>query len=229
MSENITLESVRAYVAKNPDVLETLILDLEDQPKGAISLMERKQQLLTQKLSEAEAQIQSFVDISRQNQRLFQLCHALIRTLIKPQAFAEAAEGIKTVFEQTLSSTAYHLFIFKTPENPAAVPVGSSFITRDFLSEKLGSLISFEQPVLGVIRPEEAEILFPEQPTSIASCAIVPLITDAPIGVLTLGSQEANNFSRDQDTLFISFIGDLLASLLDYQYFPGQMLEEQSV
>jgi uncharacterized protein YigA (DUF484 family) len=153
----------------------------------------------------------------------------LIRTLIKPQAFAEAAEGIKTVFEQSLSSTAYHLFIFKTPENPAAVPVGSSFITRDFLSEKLGSLVSFEQPVLGVIRPEEAEILFPEQPTSIASCAIVPLITDAPIGVLTLGSQEANNFSRDQDTLFISFIGDLLASLLDYQYFPGQMLEEQSV
>jgi uncharacterized protein YigA (DUF484 family) len=57
----------------------------------------------------------------------------------------------------------------------------------------------------------------------------VPLITDAPIGVLTLGSQEANNFSRDQDTLFISFIGDLLASLLDYQYFPSQMLEEQSV
>ena len=74
MTEEITLASIEAFIAAHPEALETLILNFEDQPTQAISMIERKQRLLETKLADAESKITEFVDVSRQNQRLFQLC-----------------------------------------------------------------------------------------------------------------------------------------------------------
>lgn len=229
MTEEITLASIEAFIAAHPEALETLILNFEDQPTQAISMIERKQRLLETKLADAESKITEFVDISRQNQRLFQLCHALIQTLLKPQPFADAALGIKKIFDDTLPTTPYHLFVFRSPQPSDTDAIETSFVSRKSLADQLGNLVNFEQPVLGAIRSEESAILFPNSDSVMASCAIVPLNTETPVGVLSLGSIDINGFARDQDTLFVAFIGDLLAGLLSYHYFEADISDGTTV
>ena len=71
-------------------------------------------------------------------------------------------------------------------------------------------------------------MLFPEVDNLVASSALLPLNCEGLHGALAIGSESVDGFHQDQDTLFAAFIGDFLAGLLAYRYFPTQVVSERA-
>jgi len=224
MSNAATFETLKDHIKSHPEDLERLILSVEDNTGAAISLPQRKFNLVSQKLEQAEAQITEFIEVSRQNQNLFQLCHRLVETLQRPQSIQEVTQVLERLLQETLTHHHHHLFIFKNaPGEPCP---STTFIESATFERQVGGLFNPEKPVLGVIREAESEVLFPEADNLVASSALLPLNCEGLHGALAIGSESVDGFHQDQDTLFAAFIGDFLAGLLAYRYFPTQVVSE---
>ena len=220
MSTDVTFEMLQHYVKSHPEDLERLILSVEQNSGSAVSLPQRKFNLVSQKLEQAQTQIAEFIDVSRKNQNLFQLCHQLVRELQSPQPIQAVTKILATLLQDSLSNHHHHLFIFTDPPEEACT--ATTFLSAEAFQQQVGGLFNPEKPVLGVIREAEAEILFPKSGASIASSALLPLNCEGLQGALAIGSTSVDAFHRDQDTLFITFLGDFLAGLLTYRYFSSQ-------
>jgi len=69
--------------------------------------------------------------------------------------------------------------------------------------------------VVGVLRGSELEFLFgKEQAVKIKSAAVVTLEHNGVHGVLAVGSDDQQHYSNSVDTLFLSYLADVLARLL---------------
>ncbi|MGB1191045.1 MAG: DUF484 family protein [Pseudomonadales bacterium] len=226
MSNNVTFEALQDHLKSHPEDLERLILGTEESTGVAISLPQRKFNLVSQKLSHAEAQIAEFIEVSRQNQTLFQLCHRLVETLQRPQSIQDVTSVLARLLQETLSHHHHHLFVFK--DAPVEPCTSTTFIKASDFEGQVGGLFNPEKPVLGVIRQAESEVLFPDSGSQVASSALLPLQCEGLHGALAIGSESADGFHRDQDTLFIAFIGAFLAGLLAYRYFPAQTASEHA-
>jgi hypothetical protein len=70
------------------------------------------------------------------------------------------------------------------------------------------------KPQCGRLKQDQAEFLFGDQAAAIESCAVIPLGDHACAGLLSIGSREVNRFNPCMGTLFLSHLGELVASLL---------------
>ena len=224
MSDQVTYSQIQHYLKDHPEDLERLVLEANPETKGAVSLAGHKLQLVSEKLALAEQQIHEFIDVSKQNQTLFQLCHQLVQQLQKPQSIQSATAGLGKILKATLDTRDYHLFIFRDQIEPDCT--ATSFVAQATFQEAVGGLFNPDKPILGVVRAEESNRLFPDVDHVISSCAIIPLVSDHLVGALTIGSQDSNGFHRDQDTLFIQFIGDFLAGLIAHRFFADDPQQE---
>ncbi len=217
MTDTVTYAQIQHYLKDHPNDLERLVLEANPETKGAVSLAGHKLQLVSEKLALAEQQIREFIDVSKQNQTLFQLCHQLVQQLQKPQSIQAATARLGEILKATLDTRDYHLFIFRDEAEPDCT--ATSFISQASFQAALGGLFNPEKPILGVVRAEESNRLFPDLDHGMSSCAIIPLVSEDLVGALTIGSPDSNGFHRDQDTLFIQFIGDFLAGLIKHRFF----------
>ena len=71
-------------------------------------------------------------------------------------------------------------------------------------------------PVCTTLRADELKSLFPIQDhASDGSAVLLPLIMRETLGCLAVGSREPQHFSADMDTLFVTYIGDVLSRIID--------------
>jgi uncharacterized protein YigA (DUF484 family) len=217
MSDKVTYTQIQNYLKENPGDLERLVLEAIPETKGAVSLAGHKLQLVSEKLALAEQQIREFIDVSTQNQTLFQLCHQLVQQLQKPQSIQAATARLGEILKATLDTRDYHLFIFREAAEPDCT--ATSFVSQARFQTSVGGLFNPDKPILGVVRAEESKCLFPDLDHGISSCAIIPLVSEDLVGALTIGSQDSSGFHREQDTLFIQFMGDFLAGLIKKRFF----------
>ena len=80
--------------------------------------------------------------------------------------------------------------------------------------EKIPALVRGRQVITGQLRKDELQFLFGHEGEQVRSCAVVPVQHERPLGLLAIGSSNADHFRSTMDTLFISFIGDVLARVL---------------
>jgi uncharacterized protein YigA (DUF484 family) len=85
--------------------------------------------------------------------------------------------------------------------------------TRERTDLEIGSLFKGDKPVSGTLRKEELQFLFPECEEA-GSAAIVPLARGDELGLVAVGSSDANRYSNAVGTLFLSHIADVIARLL---------------
>ena len=141
----------------------------------------------------------------------------LVQQLQKPQSIQAATARLGEILKATLDTRDYHLFIFRETAEPDCT--ATSFLSQASFQTAVGGLFNPDKPILGVVRAAESKSLFPNLDQDISSCAIIPLVSEGLVGALTIGSQDSNGFHRDQDTLFIQFIGDFLAGLIAHRFF----------
>jgi uncharacterized protein YigA (DUF484 family) len=83
----------------------------------------------------------------------------------------------------------------------------------------IGALLSGRKPVCGVLRKEEFDYLFKprggaNQFHQGGSAAIMPLTDGAQLGLIAVGSKDADRYTNTTGTLFLSHIAEVIIRLL---------------
>ena len=208
----ITDELIVSYLQDNPDFFlrnpELLnSLRLADQHRGVVSLVERQQQQLRQKVHSLEEEITQLMTIAQHNESLFSLYNDLYLCLIDCQALPEILNNLHKTTTELLSLADCKLWL------NCPVSFEHSAIIKNDCEEILTNRLADEPFYFGRLQQHEQACLFGEHtPGSVVLIKLTHHDTD--VGMLVISSEDVNHFDPRMDTLLLGQFRRLVAKLI---------------
>lgn len=222
--EGVSEDAVAWYLQSHPEFFERHAhlltnLRLPHQTGGsAISLVERQVEILRERNRKLERKLHELVEVARMNDKLAAKIMRLARELVGPKptpavlnliesALREefgADESVVVLFDAAVGDGVEVLqqrFLRRTPRNAAALQPFETFLAAN-------------RPRCGQIRDAQRDFLFGENNNEIGSVAMVPLGESASVGLLAIGSRDADRFHPAMSMDFLAHIGDLVSEAL---------------
>ena len=215
MDNAINDEMVREYLVdndnflqRNPDLLD--ILHVPHASGSAVSLVEKQVAVLRDKNVEMRHRLKALTDNARDNDKLFENTRRLILSLLE----AESLQALYQAFSESMTTdfgVEYSSMILfgDFGEVDSDCRVESADKARD----EIGALLKSGKPICGALRDEELSYLFPNS-GNVGSAAMIPLDGEAKLGLIAVGSSDANCYNNTVGTLFLSQIADVVLRLL---------------
>lgn len=221
-TEALDDETVSRYLVENPEFFnrkaELLTeLTIPHESGSAISLLERQVAMFRERNRELQNNINDFIFNAEENDALFEKTRLVILELLRTDSLAELSAAVEETLKSEFSAHASRL-LFITPNGD---PVeGIRTLAEKPARETLGKLFDKKRTFCCELAPEQARLLFPDTTKEILSAAVIPvhfnesLREDKVIGmpILVIGSDKHNHFNSSLDTLFLDFIGEILAA-----------------
>ena len=214
-------ESIVSWLRQNPRFFhqhQELLLELSipHESGKAISLLERQVTLFRERQSDLQNQIHEFIDNARENDNLFEKTRLVLLELLRCTSLTALLEAIDQRLAQDFDASAAAL-VFVCEQRDGAHALGRRLSQAD-IQTTLGDLAR-QRTYCGALSPSQQRLLFQNREPAIVSAAIVPLHLpeDAPfrrdhgLPLLLIGSSEEQHFNSSLDTLFLDFIGEVLA------------------
>ena len=216
--------AVAAFLRKHPDFFHRhadllLELSIPHESGKAISLLERQVAVFRERQSSLQDQIHEFIGNARNNDNLFEKTRLVVLDILRSAGFADLlnlmAERLRADFDATASA-----LVFVSDTAGGAVPV--TRLATASVKAALGDLFAKQRTYCGALNQVQQQLLFPGQSTPIVSAAIVPLHlpddsavrSQYGLPLLLIGSAREQHFNSSLDTLFLDFIGEVLAARL---------------
>jgi uncharacterized protein len=217
----ITEEQVIVYLRSHPDFFEhnaPLLSDLHlrHESGAAISLVERQVAILRERNMTMRRRINELMQTAKHNDELF----AKTRTLT-----LELLQVASTSFSSCQLAT-YVLTDFQADFVCCHVAQGP--VSLDHIRSHEGPLPHERfarggYPICTTLRAEELKALFPGTEHNVGpavelrgegSAVLAPLTADAPRGCLAIGRRDPQGFTPDMDTLFVTYIAEVLSRVV---------------
>lgn len=199
-----------AMLTQHPKLLETL--ELKHAAGSAVSLIERQVELLRNKNNRLEARIERLIDTARANERRAENVLRLARSLIRAPSLASIVAALRQSMREDFDVDEVFVGVnaagFKRHDIEGVVPLEAAGpIVRAYDNFIRTRLIE-----CGPIAEERARLLFPKAAQPIRSAAVVPLEKEKNLGMLALGSRDAERFQPRQGKLFLEMCAELVAA-----------------
>lgn len=196
----------------HPQLLESL--ELAHSSGSAVSLIERQVELLRGKNARLEARLERLIDTARENESRAENVLRLARTLIRAPSLANIVVGLRGSMREDfdidevfvgLNGTAY-----KRHDIDGIVPVEPG----GAIARAYDNFIRTRLIECGPISEERAKLLFPRAEKPVLSAAVVPLEKEKNLGMIALGSRDAERFQPRQGKLFLEITAELVAAAI---------------
>lgn len=208
----LTDELVSAYLQDNPEFFNrnnALMtgLRLADSHRGTVSLVERQQQQLRQKVHNLEDEITQLMSVASHNESLFVLYSDLYLRLIDCQSANELLDCLVQTTTELLSLSAFKLYLLDTPSiEHKCLSTGDC---QGVMQNRLGKSDYY----FGRLQQSEQQLIFSHD--CAGSVVLVKLAHDEKeLGFLAISSDDAHHFDPRMDTLLLSQFKRLVAKLL---------------
>ena len=204
---------VVSYLQVNPEIFsrhpELLTsLRLADHQRGTVSLVERQQQQLRQKIHGLEDEITQLMSIANNNEQLFTLYSDLYLRLLDCTSAGELLDCLYQATTELLSLSSLKLWI----ANPVEIE-HHSLITND-CGGIIQNRLTKDDYYFGRLQKSEQELVFSE--ATEGSVVLVKLEHhNKVLGFLAISSKDAEHFDPRMDTLLLSQFKKLIAKLLE--------------
>ena len=216
---------VAVFLHKHPDFFERhpeLLIELRipHYSGQAVSLIERQVDALREETARYRRQIAELVAMARTNDELNQRLHDLTLALIDAADFTEVLNTLEDHLHDTFKADAVELRLFssthlkerrETAYSSASCPDIEAF--KEFYERN--------RPVCGRLTPKQLHILFGSQAEDMHSAALLPLQTDDILGVLAIGSIQADRFQPDMGTELLHRLTEIVSRKLQVVSLPG--------
>lgn len=208
---------VARYLLQNPDFFteHVNLLEMIQVPKErgkTASLMTHQSNLLRERNIEMRQRLNQLVNNAQENDQLFLHSRRLILTLLEARTVGEASKALQHSFREDFAVEHVELILFEPLANNSHA---FDQVRRSSLADAevaVGSILRNKRTVCGTLRPSEMTYLFDGKVKFIASSAVVPLANQ--LGILAVGSSDHNHYHSSLETLFLSYIGEILERLL---------------
>lgn len=218
--------AIAEYLRENPNFFEQhpellAALRVRHEAKGAVSLVERQQQVLREKIAHLEEEITALMGNARRNERIFQSYSTLYQALLQCTDIQQVEAALLATFVNDLGLTAHSLKLFvPTPHKHLAFDADTH---KQLLRKRFGNAVVY----FGRLPEAEHKLLFPsnEAVAQIESVALLLLEQDImtaddtsshgrQFALLALGSHDPAHFEPNMDHLLISQLQALLSHVL---------------
>ena len=209
-------ETVARFLREHPDYFQRYpglltVLELPHESGQAVSLVERQVAVLRERNIDMRKRLTQLVGAASTNDTLFDKTRSLTLALLEVGNFDE----LDTVIEESLRAG------FKADDVACFVasphPIPDLRHLHPCASSRDLPMLNLTQSTgtsCGPLRGDEYRRLFRTSDSPESSAAMVQLRHRDVVGVLAIGSRDPRRFSPDMGTIFVRYIGDVVARLL---------------
>jgi uncharacterized protein YigA (DUF484 family) len=210
---NLTEDDVITYLRGDPDFFQrhaALLseLNLPHDSGRAISLIERQVAILRERNMQMRRRMNELLQAAKENDELFAKTRTLTLELLNVHNWHELNEVLATYMLADFQADFVCCHLMNLPvhldhlESHEAEPPYDRFVRSN-------------APVCTVLRADELAGLFPIQDhEQDGSAVLAPIFWEGGEGCLAIGSRHTNHFTSDMDTLFVTYIGEVLARVI---------------
>jgi uncharacterized protein YigA (DUF484 family) len=211
-------QEVAEYLRAHPEFFEhqpRLLTELRIPHRSgkAVSLVERLVDNLREQLEQERRKLAQLIALAKENQALTERLHRLTLALLEATDLAEAEGRLRQQLHQEFSADGVELKLY--PKTRLASPQEASAATAPdpVLDQFMGFLLA-AKPVCGPLDAEQRKSLFARGGQDIRSAALVPLQADEFLGILAIGSADADRFHPGMGTEFLVRLGEIVSHKL---------------
>ena len=211
------LQGCPDFFERNGSLLANLRLPHLRNEGATVSLVERQVEVLRERNQALERKLKELIDVARSNDALADRIHRLSQRLFRARDLAQTIAAIKTSLREDFDAM-HAVLVLLTPEAAELAAQSPLFLrasTHDSADMRMfESLLQAGKPRCGQVRDSQRDFLFGAGTVAIGSVALAPLGPKGSIGMLAIGSSDAERFHPGMHTDFLSRIADLVAFAL---------------
>lgn len=220
VKDGLTAMEVASYLRRHPEFLKefpdlalSLVMPREQGP--AASLASYQLEVLREKNADFSRRLHELIDIAHENEQLMVRVHTLTLALMRAGSLAESITRVVASLIEDFHTDLVRVVLFREdadlpaadwlivePGGAAALPAFADFLRR-------------AEPLCGRLQPDKLDVLFGARAAEVRSTVLLPI---GAIGMLAIGSHDANRFHPGMGTVFLKLIAE--AVLTSVARFP---------
>ena len=209
-------EAVAGYLIRHPEFFQSrpeLVaqLHIPQECGDAVSLLEYQAKVLREANGNLKSTLDELLAVARDNDRASERLHRLTLELIDAQELDSLLQGLK---ERLLQDFAADVVVVRLKVAPEQVQAPDLIGADDAGLELFSACLNEQRPICGRLNAEQALYLFGDSAAKVASCALIPILNGGSLGLLAIGSGDAERFHRGMGTVFLRQLGDLLGRVI---------------
>ena len=213
----LSSDSIVDYLLSHPEFFEAhpeLLTKLKvPHPSGtAVSLIERQVEVLRGQNRQLERKLVDLIEVARANDTLIERIHRLALALLEGANLPDRLYALQEELRERFGADEVSLFLLH-PDAKKADAGPARWLTPDDPGlDQFRDIMKSGKSHVGRLRPPQLEFLFGEQAEHIASSALVTLGDKGSLGLLAVGSRDAERFSPTLGTAFLTRISELVTA-----------------
>ncbi|MEH6570249.1 MAG: DUF484 family protein [Halioglobus sp.] len=196
------------FLQRNPEMLDHL--HISHASGSAISLVEKQVGILRERNIEMRRRLNTLTANARDNDKLYEQTRSLVLALLAANSCADMQRAFVDSMKNDFQAEYASMILFGDPENGDR---NTRMESAENAKAEIGALLKGRKAVCGALRKEELSYLFPKS-GDIGSAALMPLSNGKELGIIAVGSSDANRYNSSMGTLFLTHIADVMVRLL---------------
>ena len=214
VKEGLDAMEVASYLRRHPDFLGefpdiALALVLPREQGQAASLASYQLDVLRDKNRELNRRLHELIEIAHENQLLMVRVHTLTLALMRATSLPETLNALVAALTEDFDTDLLRVVLFRAdadlpaaewllvePDGAKALPAFAEFLKR-------------AEPLCGRLQQDKLDALFGSRVGEVASAVLLPV---EGVGMLAVGSPDANRFHPGMGTVFLKLIAEAVAA-----------------
>lgn len=200
-----------AFLHDYPDLALTLLPPREE--GRTTSLASYQLEVLRDKNRELGRRLIELVNIAHENEQLVQRVHALNISLMRETTLAGSVRRIVAGLREDFGTELVRLVLLRAD---ADLPAADWLIVQPQGVPALPEFAEFfagGEALCGRLQPEKLDFLFGQRAEEVRSSALLPLREgESTLGLLAIGSADANRFHPGMGTMFLKLIAQTVSA-----------------
>lgn len=196
------------FLSKNSHILNAL--EIVHETGGAVSLIQKQVELLRENYNSTSNNLLGLIEIAKNNENIFIRTKKLILDLILCKNSTDIISLTERRFEKNFQADKCKLIFFRENTN---LPKGRIVNPKE-AHRVFGKKYNAADIYCGPINKKESDYIFYKK-SGIVECVLVPIKNKDCPGLLALGSKKHDTYSEDYDSMFLEFISQVLANLIE--------------
>lgn len=221
-THELNADQVVDYLTNNPTFFlkrENLLADLylPHVNGDAVSLFERQVKILRERNIDMRKRLAEMLEQGERNDVLFNKTRTLVLHMLDSKSLSDLSNRLTEYCEKEFQVDKVQFSMFANPDAPHTAQC--RVVVMNDVERSMPGLVASPECVSGTFRQEELRFLFAGEEAGLASAIVLPVRIDGKnTGILALGSEDPHYFKAGMDTLFLKFVGDVIAHLLPRFY-----------
>lgn len=204
------------FLEQFPDLAVTLVVPKDG--GASASLAGYQLEVLREKNRELTRRLHELSGNAQVNERLAVRTHQLTLALMRASTPADTLRAMVAVLGEDFAGDAVRITLLRAVEGIGAAgdaagdtPWAQVVAVDDARLAGFREALASGEPICGRLPPERQALLFGDAADRVASCAVLPV---ADVGLVAVGSTDANRFFPGMGTLFLRMMAEALAAAM---------------